>query len=134
MRLEGETKASQLRSLHKDLGGDLTMRELATNAIDRGIWKRTQLDGAALVWAAKQCQQAMAQRDDRGLPHATPIEKGQQPRWRQLDFLDLEEANFVLQDRAGGIIADHAELVALRKFFVKQFPGEDVSSIPRLDA
>ncbi len=133
MRLEDPgTGKRRIVDLFTDLGGAVTMRHLAREAIGRGFWSEAELDGAVLGWAVKQCRDVIRSEGENGLPFAVPVEKGPHPVWKQLTLIDsLEEANFVLQERAAAVVADHAKLLELQRYFVRRFGG-GISSVPML--
>jgi hypothetical protein len=114
----------KLRELFKELGGNVPMRTLADEAVERGIIPPEELDRCRMLGVIALCRQALKAKGENGLPFAKPtIQDTESPSdtWKQLELFTYAEAEALLAREANGITGDIEEWMNLHRWCYAKF-------------
>jgi hypothetical protein len=100
------TTETAIRDLFRELGGNLPIRELAIEVIDRGVLTTDELDRIRLRGVMDLCRHALSHITADGVPYAQPIRNGKRAPWVQLDLYTPDQFGSLLGRRAVGIADD----------------------------
>ena len=118
-------KNEAIRTLFKQLGGNLPIRDLAKHAIDAGIWSDEELEGQQLRSAMEACRRALAPDYKRGIPFAQPDtdEEDEEtiPVWRQIDLFDYPQLAQLIGRREKQVRDNYAALRRLVDYCQTRF-------------
>ena len=110
-----------IRDLFVELGGNVPIRVLATEAITRGAIPESVLRRCQLRGVSDICRQALRAETDEELPFAQPTGRGSDDPWLQLDLFTYNRAELLLQERAEDLRRDNRKLRRLWTWCFEKF-------------
>jgi hypothetical protein len=114
----------RLRDLHADLGGNIPIRVLAREAIQRGILTADELSRCQMEGAMALCRTALKAKTKAGLPYAKPTSDGENEdelHWQNLELFTYDEAANLIIREAHALANDYGELLRLHRWCLAKF-------------
>ena len=133
MQLDSDATIRQRICDLQDEMGAVSARAIAKEAIARGFWEEDRLANTAIAWATKRVRQVITSDDpETGVQRSAAITKDSNPTFQQIPLLDVDQANFVLQEHLSAISADLMRVRSLYEFFVLKFGADAIAPIPEM--